>query len=108
MPAEVTELIAQARRPFGFGAPRIRPWLRRVHQVQLAVATIQRAVAELGFPPIRRTRKRRPRRLKLFERELPGDCVQVDVKLVKVAASGCSSTPRWTIAPLRRPGTGRG
>ncbi len=84
MPAEVTESIAQARRQFGLGAPRIRLWLRRVHQVQLAVATIQRTVAELGFPPIRRTRKRRPRRLKLFERELPGDCVQVDVKLVKV------------------------
>ncbi|HXF96027.1 MAG TPA: integrase core domain-containing protein [Gemmatimonadales bacterium] len=84
VPAEVTELIAQARREFGFGAPRIRLWLRRVHQVQLAVATIQRTVAELGFPPIRRTRKRRPRQLKLFEREQPGECVQVDVKFVKV------------------------
>jgi transposase InsO family protein len=33
---------------------------------------------------VKPVRKRRPRRLKLFELDRPGDCVQVDVKFVKV------------------------
>ena len=39
---------------------------------------------KLGLPRVKTVRKRRPRQLKLFERERPGDCVQVDVKFVRV------------------------
>jgi hypothetical protein len=40
---------------------------------------------DLGLPRLRRTRKRMPRQMKLFEKPDPADCVQVDVKFVKIA-----------------------
>jgi transposase InsO family protein len=83
--AEVIEFIRHARQELAYGASRTRLWLQRVHQVQLAMGTIQRVFRDLGVPRLRRTRKRLPRQLKLFERPEPGDCVQVDVKFVKVA-----------------------
>ena len=47
--------------------------------------TIQRVFRDLGVPRLRRTRKRPARQLLLFEKENPGDSVQVDVKVVKTA-----------------------
>ena len=47
--------------------------------------TIQRVFGDLGLPYLRRTRKRAPRQLKLFEKAEPGESVQVDVKFVKIA-----------------------
>ncbi len=82
---EVVQLIAHARCELRFGAVRTRIWLHRVHQIRVAAATAQRICRDLGLPPLNRSRKRRPRQLKLFERERPGDCVQVDVKDVKIA-----------------------
>ncbi len=83
--AEVIEFIRRARQELAYGASRTRLWLQRVHQVRLAMGTIRRVFRDLGVPRLRRTRKRLPRQLKLFERPEPGDCVQVDVKFVKLA-----------------------
>jgi transposase InsO family protein len=82
---EVVELIRHARQELAYGASRTRLWLFRVHQVRLAMGTIQRVFGELGVPRLRRTRKRAPRQLKLFEKAEPGESVQVDVKYVKIA-----------------------
>lgn len=82
---EVVELMVHARRELRYGASRTRLWLLRVHQVRIAMGTIQRVFRDLGLPRLRRTRKRAPRQLKLFERPEPGDCVQLDVKFVKIA-----------------------
>jgi hypothetical protein len=49
------------------------------------MGTIQRVFRDLGLPRLRRTRKRPPRQLKLFEKAEPGESVQVDVKYVKIA-----------------------
>ena len=81
---EVVPLIEHARRELCYGAARTRLWLQRVHQVRLAMGTIQRIFRDLGLPRLRRTRKRDPRQLTLFERPEPGDCVQVDFKFVKL------------------------
>jgi transposase InsO family protein len=81
----VIELIGQARREHGYGAARAQLWLRRVHDVRVAMGTIQRIFRDLGIPYLRRTRKRMPRQLKLFEKAEPGESVQVDVKFVKIA-----------------------
>jgi transposase InsO family protein len=83
------QLIEHARRDLEYGAARIRIWLERVHRIRVAASTIQRICRQLGYPPIRRTPKRRPRQLTLFSRERPGDCVQVDVKEVKIAGQRC-------------------
>ena len=49
------------------------------------MATIQRVFRDMGCPRLRRTRKRAPRQMKLFEKAEPGESVQVDVKFVKIA-----------------------
>src|SRR5437016_11635929 len=71
-----------------YGASRTQLWLRRVHDVRVAMGTIQRSVRDPGLPRLRRTRKRVPRQMKLFEKAEPGESVQVDVKFVKI-------TGRW-------------
>jgi len=81
----VVELIGQARRDLAYGAQRTQLWLRRVHDVRVAVGTIQRVFRDIGLPRLRRTRKRVPRQMKLFEKAEPGESVQVDVKFVKIA-----------------------
>src|SRR5499427_8070724 len=69
----------------GYGAARTRLWLQRVHGVRLAMGTIQRVFRDIGLPRLRRTRKREPRQMKLFEKAEPGETVQVVVKFVKIA-----------------------
>ena len=84
IPESSITLIAQARCELGYGTTRTQIWLLRVHQIRVASVTIRRVVRDLGLPRLGRTRKRRPRQLKLFECEQPGDCVQVDVKYARV------------------------
>ncbi len=89
IPDSTVTLIEQARRDLQFGAVRTRIWLDRVHRVRVAAATIRRICHRLGYPPLGRKLQRRPRQLTLFSQERPGDCVQVDVKEVKVAGTKC-------------------
>src|SRR5262245_44538846 len=81
---EVVVLIRQARQELAYGASRTRLWLQRLHHVRLAQGTIQRVFRDFGMARLRRVPKRGPRQLKLFERPEPGDCVQVDVKYVRI------------------------
>ena len=67
------ELIRQARLELGYGASRTRLWLQRVHGARLAMGTIQRVFRDVGLPRLRRTRKREPRQMKLFEKAEPGE-----------------------------------
>lgn len=88
IPDEVVELIAHARREFAWGACRTRLWLVRVHQVKVAPGTISRICDDLGLPrPRPQKRRRSPRQLELFQKATPGESVQVDVKVVKVAGT---------------------
>src|SRR5438046_7855039 len=75
----------------GYGAARTQLWLRRVHEVRVAMGTLQRIFRDLGIPYLRRVRKRVPRQMKLFEKAEPGESVQVDVKYVNIAG-------RWAFA----------
>jgi len=83
----VVRRIEHARRALPSGAPRTRIWLRRVHKRVVSIATIQRTFRKLGLPRLARGRARtpKPRQLTLFEKPHPGDSVQVDVKVVKIA-----------------------
>src|SRR5437899_7496423 len=85
VPPAAIELIRQARQELGYGACRTRLWLQRRHGIRLAMGTIQRIFRDIGLPRLRRTRKRVPRQMKLFEKAEPGESIQVDVKFVKMA-----------------------
>jgi len=85
IPDVTVALVRQARVEFRWGAPRTRVWLERVHHIRVNPRTIQRIFRDLGMPVLTKTPRRRPRQLKLFEKDEPGDSVQVDVKVVKLA-----------------------
>ena len=80
---ETIELLRHARVELRYGAPRARIWLQRVHSLRLTTKTIQRIFCDLGLPRLGRAPRRRPRQLRLFEKDSPGDSVQVDVKFVE-------------------------
>jgi hypothetical protein len=42
-----------------------------VRQVRVAAETIQRVFRDIGVPHLVKTRRRRPKQLKLFEKECP-------------------------------------
>lgn len=85
LPDTTRELIRLARVEHRYGAARAQVWLQRVHQLRVNTGTIQRVFREIGIPVLTKTPKRRPRQMMLFEKEEPGDSVQVDVKVVKLA-----------------------
>jgi transposase InsO family protein len=80
----IIPLVKQARLEHRFGADRTQIWLQRVHGISIAAQTIQRIFRDLGLNRLPNRRKRRPRQMRLFEKEQPGDSVQVDVKFVRV------------------------
>jgi transposase len=80
----IVELARVARTEYRWGATRTRIWLERVHQIRVNAKTIQRVFCDLGLPALTKTPKRKPKQLKLFEKEAPGDSVQVDVKVIQV------------------------
>lgn len=84
---DVIRLIRIARTEHEYGAGRTRIWLERIHNVRVTTQTIQRVFRDIGLPYLVKTRRRRPKQLKLFEKERPGDSVQVDVKVVKRGAA---------------------
>ena len=82
--AEVIPLVKQARLEHRFGADWTQIWLQRVHGISLAAQTIQRLFRDLGLSRLPSRRKRRPKQMRLFAKDHPGDSVQVDVKFVRV------------------------
>jgi transposase InsO family protein len=84
VPPDVIALVKQARVEHEFGAARARIWLQRVHGISLAAQTITRLCRDFGLNRLPSRRKRRPKQLRLFAKDQPGDSVQVDVKFVRV------------------------
>jgi transposase len=80
----IVELARVARTEYRWGATRTRIWLERVHQIRVNAKTIQRVFCDLGLPALTKTPRRKPKQLKLFEKEAPGDSIQVDVKVIQV------------------------
>lgn len=86
---DLLPLVKQARLEHRFGADRTRIWLQRVHGISIAAQTIQRLFRDLGLNRLSRRRKRRPKQMRLFAKDQPGDSVQVDVKFVRVNRQRC-------------------
>jgi transposase InsO family protein len=80
----IVELARTARVEYRWGASRTQVWLARVHKLRVNTKTIHRVFREIGVPVLTRTRPRKPRQLKLFEKDAPGDSIQVDVKVIKL------------------------
>jgi transposase InsO family protein len=84
LPESTRALIRVARSEHRYGSARAQVWLKRVHNLQVNAGTIQQVFREMGMPVLTKTPKRRPKQMLLFEKDEPGDSVQVDVKVVKL------------------------
>lgn len=84
LPEITRELIRVARTEHRYGAVRTKIWLSRVHHLHVNARTIQRVFHDLGVPRLTKPPKRRPKQMTLFEKDAPGDSVQVDVKVVRL------------------------
>lgn len=71
----IIALIRQARTEHRYGAVRAQIWLARVHHIRTTSRTIQRVFRDLGLPYLSKTPHRRPKQMKLFEKDAPGDSV---------------------------------
>lgn len=80
----IVELARVARLEYRWGSTRTRIWLERVHKIRVNAKTIQRIFRDIGVPVLAKTPKRKPKQLKLFEKDAPGDSIQVDVKVIKL------------------------
>jgi transposase InsO family protein len=80
----IIDLARVARLEYRWGSTRTRIWLERVHKIHVNAKTIQRIFRDIGVPVLAKTPKRKPKQLKLFEKDAPGDSIQVDVKVVKL------------------------
>lgn len=80
----IIELARVARLEHRWGSTRTRIWLERVHKIRVNAKTIQRIFRDIGVPVLAKTPKRKPKQLKLFEKDAPGDSIQVDVKVIKL------------------------
>jgi transposase InsO family protein len=80
---EVVAWITEARRDQHFGAAGTRVWLLRVHGVAVNTTTIRHS-ARSGCPTSPSPTRRRLKQLRLFEKEQPGDSVQVDVTAIRL------------------------
>lgn len=60
-----------------------------MHGISVAAQTIQRVFRDLGLHWLPSRRKRRPKQLRLFSKDQPGDSIQVDVKFVRVNHQRC-------------------
>jgi transposase InsO family protein len=82
--AVIFELARIARLEHRWGSLRTQVWLLRVHKLRANQKTIHRVFRDIGVPVLTKTRQRKPRQLKLFEKDAPGDSIQVDVKVIKL------------------------
>jgi transposase len=77
-------LIREAREQHRWGAQRTRIWLQRVHNLHVNARSIQHIFRDLGMPRLTKTPRRKPKQLRLFEKDDPGESVQIDVKVVRL------------------------
>jgi len=78
------DAIVHARTNLNYGATKTQLWLWRAHRLRMSQHRIRYVVRSLELPNLKKPRRPRPRQLHLFERENPGDCVQIDVKFVRI------------------------
>lgn len=87
-PQDVVEKILHLRRSYHYGPMKIRMYLKRYHAITKSQATIWRILrqAGLGRLPENMRYKRHALRFQRYEKALPGQQIQLDVKFVSPIA----------------------
>jgi transposase InsO family protein len=77
--------ILYLRENYHFGAGRIRDYLKRFHQLSIAISSVHRILVRHGLGRLPANQKHRPhkQRWKRYEKPQPGHRLQVDVKFLE-------------------------
>jgi transposase len=84
-PPEVVSKILYLRQNYHFGAGRIRDYLKRFHQITVAVGSVHRILVRHAMGRLPANQKYRPhkKRWKRYEKAQPGHRLQLDVKFLE-------------------------
>ena len=82
---EVVSKILYLRQHYHFGPGRIAAYLKRFHQVTIAVSSVHRILGKHGMSRLPANQKHRPhaKRWKRYEKAQPGHRLQMDVKFLE-------------------------
>ena len=73
---QLEQQILELRKSRNLGARRIQAELIRLHNIRLSLESIHKVLKKRNAPPIRKLKRKK--QFKRYEREIPGDRVQVD------------------------------
>jgi transposase InsO family protein len=84
-PREVVSKVLYLRQTYHFGPSLIARYLKRFHDVSIAVATVHRVLGRHGMNRLPKNQKHRPHgvRWKRYEKPQPGHRLQLDVKFLE-------------------------
>ncbi|MEV8327672.1 helix-turn-helix domain-containing protein [Kitasatospora sp. NPDC056731] len=108
--ADIVNKIVYLRQNYHFGPMKIRMYLKRYHDIDIACSAIYRILKRLGLNrlPASQRYKRHDQRHTRYEKQLPGNRVQIDVKFIEpigAPAQTASTAPAPVTGPA--PGTRR-
>ena len=84
-PPEVTSKILYLRQTYHFGPGKIADYLKRIHQLSLAVSSVHRILGRHGMNRLPSSQKHRShaKRWQRYEKPQPGHRLQIDVKFLE-------------------------
>jgi len=84
-PREVVSKVLYLRQNYHFGPGKIRGYLRRFHRLSLATATVHRILQRHGMArlPANQKHRQHTKRWKRYEKQQPGNRLQMDVKFLE-------------------------
>ncbi|SED92699.1 helix-turn-helix domain-containing protein [Streptomyces sp. TLI_105] len=83
--ADVINKIVYLRQHYHFGPMKIKMYLKRYHDIDIACSAVYRILKKLGMNrlPASQRYQRHDKRYTRYEKQLPGNRVQIDVKFIE-------------------------
>lgn len=93
------------RQNYNFGPLKIQMYLKRYHDVEIGQAAVYKILKRMGLDRLP-TSQRYQRRDKRYQKQLPGNRVEIDVKFIEPIAAGKADQPQAAgSAPVDRQAT---
>jgi transposase len=86
---DIVAKIIYLRQHYHFGPQKIQMYLKRYHDIEISTSGVWRILKRLGLNrlPSSQRHKRHQQRWKRYEKQLPGQQVQIDVKFIEPTSS---------------------
>ncbi|MFG2919878.1 IS481 family transposase [Kitasatospora sp. NPDC048298] len=94
--ADVVNKIVYLRQNYHFGPMKIQMYLKRYHDIDIACSAVYRILKRLGLNrlPSSQRYKRHDKRHTRYEKQLPGNRVQIDVKFIEPIGVPVQAAPQ--------------